>query len=225
MGKLITENSKNFIKDNFPEVSIQETDIEIIFEGRFIINARKENFEIHEAPLLRIIMNKDYPNILPVCYDLNKKIKYDHVFQNGSLCVSTLLDLAITLKDSVSIQDYIDKFIIPYFLSYRYWQKTGKDLNGDRTHGAKGIFESLREYLSCNLSDEELKILLCWASKSKKFKQCVPKELQEKFKIKYIIYVRKLRTLGINYLRLQYKNLLIILKGDKIYEMQKYFFT
>ena len=66
MGKLITENSKNFIKDNYPEVSIQETDIEIIFEGRFIINARKENFEIHEAPLLRIIMNKDYPNILPV---------------------------------------------------------------------------------------------------------------------------------------------------------------
>ena len=225
MGKLITENSKNFIKDNFPEVSIQETDIEIIFEGRFIINARKENFEIHEAPLLRIIMNKDYPNILPVCYDLSNKINYDHVFQDGSLCVSTLLDLAITLKDSVSIQDYIDKFIIPYFLSYRYWQKTGKDLNGDRTHGAKGIFESLREYLSCNLTDEELKILLCWASKTKKFKRCIPKKLQEKFKIKYIIYVRKLRTLGINYLRLQYKNLLIILKGDKIYEMQKYFFT
>lgn len=225
MGKLITENSKNFIKDNFPEVSIQETDIEIIFEGRFIINARKENFEIHEAPLLRIIMNKDYPNILPVCYDLNKKIKYDHVFQNGSLCVSTLLDLAITLKDSISIQDYIDKFIIPYFLSYRYWQKTGKDLNGDRSHGTKGIFESLREYLSCNLSDEELLFLLCWASKTKKFKRCIPKKLQEKFKIKYIIYVRKLRTLGINYLRLQYKNLLIILKGDKIYEMQKYFFT
>ncbi len=225
MGKLITENSKNFIKDNFPEVSIQETDIEIIFEGRFIINARKENFEIHEAPLLRIIMNKDYPNILPVCYDLNKKIKYDHVFQNGSLCVSTLLDLAITLKDSISIQDYIDKFIIPYFLSYRYWQKTGKDLNGDRSHGTKGIFESLREYLSCNLSDEELLFLLCWASKTKKFKRCIPKKLQKKFKIKYIIYVRKLRTLGINYLRLQYKNLLIILKGDKIYEMQKYFFT
>ena len=225
MGKLITENSKNFIKDNFPEVSIQETDIEIIFEGRFIINARKENFEIHEAPLLRIVMNKDYPNILPVCYDLSNKINYDHVFQDGSLCVSTLLDLAIILKDSVSIQDYIDKFIIPYFLSYRYWQKTGKDLNGDRSHGTKGIFESLREYLSCNLSDEELLILLCWASKTKKFKRCIPKKLQEKFKIKYIIYVRKLRTLGINYLRLQYKNLLIILKGDKIYEMQKYFFT
>ena len=225
MGKLITENSKNFIKDNFPEVSIQETDIEIIFEGRFIINARKENFEIHEAPLLRIVMNKDYPNILPVCYDLSNKINYDHVFQDGSLCVSTLLDLAITLKDSISIQDYIDKFIIPYFLSYRYWQKTGKDLNGDRSHGTKGIFESLREYLSCNLSDEELKILLCWASKTKKFKHCVPKELQEKFKTKYIIYIHKLRILKINYLRLQYKILITTLKGDKIYEMQKYFFT
>lgn len=213
MGKLITENSKNFIKDNYPEVSIQETDIEIIFEGRFIINARKENFEIHEAPLLRIIMNKDYPNILPVCYDLNKKIKYDHVFQNGSLCVSTLLDLAITLKDSISIQDYIDKFIIPYFLSYRYWQKTGKDLNGDRSHGTKGIFESLREYLSCNLSDEELLILLCWASKTKKFKRCVPTHSQRKFLNCYLNYFHKLSFLGIHYLRKQFKILNHLLKG------------
>ena len=214
MGNVTIENSKLFIKDNFPEVSIQETNTEIIFEGRFILHAKKGTFEIHEAPLLRIIMNKDYPNILPVCYDLSNKINYDHVFQDGSLCVSTLLDLAITLKDSISIQDYIDKFIIPYFLSYRYWQKTGKDLNGDRSHGTKGIFESLREYLSCNLSDEELLILLCWASKSKNFKQCVPKQLQEKFKTKYIIYVRKLRTLGINYLRLQYQFLSITLIND-----------
>ena len=142
------------------------------------------------------------------------KIKYDHVFLNGALCVATQLDLAITLKDSVSIQDYLDKFIIPYFLSYRYWQKTGKDLNGDRSHGAKGIYESLREYLSCNLSDEELLILLCWASKLKKFKRCVPKQLQEKFKTKYIIYVHRLRTLGINYLRLQYQILSVTLSGS-----------
>lgn len=214
MGNVTIENSKLFIKDNFPEVSIQETNTEIIFEGRFILNARKENFEIHEAPLLKIVMNKNYPNILPVCYDLSNKINYDHVFQDGSLCVSTLLDLAITLKDSISIQDYIDKFIIPYFLSYRYWQKTGKDLNGDRSHGAKGIYESLREYLSCNLSDEELLILLCWASKLKKFKRCVPKQLQEKFKTKYIIYVHRLRTLGINYLRLQYQILSVTLSGS-----------
>lgn len=214
VGNVTIENSKLFIKDNFPEVSIQETNTEIIFEGRFILHAKKGTFEIHEAPLLKIVMNKDYPRSLPVCYDLTGKIKYDHVFLNGALCVATQLDLAITLKDSVSIQDYLDKFIIPYFLSYRYWQKTGKDLNGDRSHGAKGIYESLREYLSCNLSDEELLILLCWASKLKKFKRCVPKQLQEKFKTKYIIYVHRLRTLGINYLRLQYQILSVTLSGS-----------
>ncbi len=213
MGNVTIENSKLFIKDNFPEVSIQETNTEIIFEGRFILNARKENFEIHEAPLLKIVMNKNYPNILPVCYDLSNKINYDHVFQDGSLCVSTLLDLAITLKDSISIQDYIDKFIIPYFLSYRYWQKTGKDLNGDRTHGAKGIFESLREYLSCNLSDEELLYILCWASKTKKFKRCVPTHSQRKFLNCYLNYFHKLSFLGIHYLRKQFKILNHLLKG------------
>lgn len=213
MGNVAIENSKLSIKDNFPEVSIQETNTEIIFEGRFILHAKKGTFEIHEAPLLKIVMNKNYPNILPVCYDLSNKINYDHVFQDGSLCVSTLLDLAITLKGSISIQDYIDKFIIPYFLSYRYWQKTGKDLNGDRSHGAKGIYESLREYLSCNLSDEELLILLCWASKTKKFKRCVPTHSQRKFLNYYLKYFHKLSFLGIHYLRKQFKILNHLLKG------------
>lgn len=224
MGNVAIENSKLFIKDNFPEVSIQETNTEIIFEGRFILHAKKGTFEIHEAPLLKIVMNKDYPRSLPVCYDLTGKIKYDHVFLNGALCVATQLDLAITLKDSVSIQDYLDKFIIPYFLSYRYWQKTEKDLNGDRSHGAKGIFESLQEYLSCNLSDEELLILLCWASKLKKFKRCVPKCMQKKFQNYYLIYLHKLRFLGINYLRKQFKILDNAIKGDKRHENKKYNF-
>lgn len=224
MENVITRNSRNFIKDNFPEVSIQETNTEIIFEGRFILHAKKGNFEIHEAPLLKIVMNKNYPKILPVCYDLIGKIEYDHIFQNNSLCVSTLLDLAITLKDSISIQDYIDKFIIPYFLSYRYWQKTGKDLNGDRSHGAKGIFESLREYLSCNLLDEELLILLCWASKTKKFKRCVPSYSQRKFLNCYLIYFHKLRFLGINYLRNQFKILNNIIKEYKSHGNKKHNF-
>lgn len=208
MGNNIVENSIRYITNNFPEVRIKESSSEIFFDGRYVIEARKGKFEIHEAPHLKIVMNKQYPKILPVCYDVDEKVKYDHVFSDNSLCVATVLDLAEELKDSFCIKDYVEKFIIPYFLSYRYWLITGNDINGDRAHGAKGVFESLRDYLCCDISDKELELILCWAAKIKKFKLCVPKYLQNVFLEKYVKYVKKLRLLGIFNLRLQYKLLL-----------------
>ena len=207
MGKPIVEKSKNYIKKFFPEVQIFETNSEVIFKGHFIIDARRGNFEIHEAPFLEIIMNKQYPVSLPICYDVDGKIKNYHIFQNHSLCVSTMLDMAIQLRNSVCIQDYIEKFLIPYFLSYRYWQKTKQDLNGARSHGSKGIYESLRAYLGCYISDYELKLLLCWAAKIKKFRKCIPSSLQNYYLKHYITHMKKLRILGIQYLRLQNKSL------------------
>lgn len=208
MEKII-ENSKRYIIKKFPEVMIIDTAHEIIFEGRFIFEARQGIHEIHVAPLLKIIMSKQYPDILPVCYDIDKKIQYDHIFSDNSLCVSTTLDLGIGLKNSQSIQDFIEKFVIPFFLSYKYWQQTGIDLNGDRSHGSKGVFESLYEYLfPCDLTENEMRYLLCWASKTKKFKKCIPMHLQKEFLHRNIRYVEKLRNVGISILRQQYKVLI-----------------
>lgn len=218
MENVIVSNSERFIKEKYPEVEIDKANSAIIFDGRFVIHARKGSFEIHEAPHLRIVMSRQYPRVLPQCYDVDKKIKYDHVFDNGALCVSTILDLANGLKDSVSIQDYIDKFIIPYFLSYRYWEKTGKDLNGDRAHGTQGIYDSLREYLDTDINNAELKCVLCWAAKIKKFKKCVPKSLQKKFLALYLKHIKKLRQLDIWLLRKQCKQLT---RSDSCFSLYK----
>ena len=63
----VVENSINYIKNKFPEVSITLKTNSVEFEGRFIIDARKDNFEIHEAPLLKIVMPNNYPTEHPVC--------------------------------------------------------------------------------------------------------------------------------------------------------------
>lgn len=73
-------------------------------------------------------------------------------------------------------------------------------------------------------SPDANKILLCWASKTKKFKHCVPKCMQKKFQNYYLIYLHKLRFLGINYLRKQFKILDNAIKGDKRHENKKYNF-
>lgn len=204
----ILKNSSQYIIDTFPEVEIRESKAGTVFEGRFIINAKKGAFAIHVAPLLKIVMDKSYPEILPICYDVNKTIEYDHVNQNGALCVSTDIDLAKQLKSSVNIKDYIEKFIFPYFLSYKYWQKTGNDLFGDRSHGREGIYEALHDlFPNAKITNFELKHLLCWASESKKFRKSVPTDLQIKFLTTYIPLMKELRKLGIVVLRKQYKML------------------
>lgn len=66
------------------------------------------------------------------------------------------------LKDSKSISDYIDKFLVPYFISYEYWKERGVDVFGDRSHGIEGIFESIKEFLEFPKAiNEELYFLLC----------------------------------------------------------------
>ena len=90
----VIENSINYIKTKFPEVSIALKPSSVEFEGRFIIDARRNTFEIHEAPLLKIVMSNNYPTIQPVCYDIDNCVTYDHVNKDGALCLSTEIELS-----------------------------------------------------------------------------------------------------------------------------------
>lgn len=205
MEKII-ENSINYIKQYYPEVKIKKNISSVEFEGRFIIEAKKDCFEIHEAPLLKIVMSNDYPTSLPVCFDVGNCVSYDHVNKDGALCLSTEIDIALKLKDSTCISDFINELIVPYFLSFRYWEKYGHDLFGDYSHGGKGIIESIKSYLGVSsISNSDCYLLLLWASKTKKFKKTVPVDKQIYFLSEYLPFMQKLRLLGIPLLRRQVK--------------------
>lgn len=202
----VLENSINYIRQNYPEVIISEENSNIIFEGRFVFNARNNTFEINEAPLLKIVFNKKYPIIPPVCYDLNENISYDHVNYDKSLCLSTDIDIAQKLCNSQCISDYINELLIPFFLSYRYWEKYGHDLFGDYSHGRKGVYESIRAYLhNPDLSDSECYKLLLWASKTIKFHRLFSRNERNESLRKFLPYIKLLRKLGIPLLRKQLK--------------------
>lgn len=202
----VIENSINYVQQKYPEVRITKKQNMVEFEGRFIIDAKKNSFEIHEAPLLKIIMSINYPTVQPVCFDVDKIVTYDHVNEKGVLCLSTEIDVALKIRNSICISDFIDELVIPYFLSFRYWEKYGYDLFGDYTHGGEGIIESLKSYLNDNsISDEDCYYLLIWASKVKKFKKGIPRDKQTIFKTKYLSMMKKLRNLGLPLLKRQYQ--------------------
>lgn len=199
----IVKVSITYIQNNYPEVSITECNSNIIFEGHFVIEARHGDFEIHIAPRLRIQFPKNYPKELPVTFDIDNRITYDHKYTDGSLCLATEIDMVSNLHSSKCIGDYIEGFLIPYFISYEYWKKTGTDIFGDRAHGRQGIFETLRDFLEMpTATDKELYFLLTWAAKIQNIKW-LDKSTQKELSKKYSGKIIRLRTLGIPFLRKQ----------------------
>lgn len=201
-------DSIDFIQRHYPEMKIKSYDNFIVFEGRFIINAKYNYVEINRAPKLAIIVPKSYPQNLPKVFELENKIVNEHKLDDGSLCVATFFDLFLELSHSKTIEDYINKFLIPYFISYEQWCITGEYIYGDRSHGSKGIYESISEYFSNGeLDKNEIKDLLKWAAKKQKFSQIYRYKNKFKIKKKYNNKIANLRTGGILNLRKVYKQI------------------
>ena len=203
----IIEDSISYIRETYPEVLISDEKDYIVFEGRFVIEAEHDDFKIHIAPRLRIRFPKNYPQEFPITFDVDNKITYDHKFTDGKLCLATEIDIIANLRYSKNISDYIEKFLIPYFISFEYWKETGIDIFGDRSHGIEGIFESLKEFLELpKATNDELYFLLCWAAKINKFERAANNKIeQSELKSRYSIKIAKLRKLGIHFLKKQIK--------------------
>lgn len=204
----IIDESIDFIHQTFPEVAIRQEASSVIFEGRFILRGRYKDFIMESAPRLKLVMDNNYPHILPKVFDINDTIFYDHKFQDKSLCLATPIDIRLRLLSSKNISDYIEGFLIPYFISYKYWEQSGQkiDIYGDRSHGKKGIIESLADFFNLESNDEiRMRLLFSWAAKINKFKKLVPKENQDNFIKKYSNQISKLRKLGIFELRKYFK--------------------
>ena len=202
------DESIDFIHQTFPEVAIRQEASSVIFEGRFILRGRYKDFIMEAAPRLKLVMDNNYPHILPKVLDINDTILYDHKFQDKSLCLATPIDIRLRLLSSKNISDYIEGFLIPYFISYKYWEQSGQkiDIYGDRSHGKKGIIESLADFFNLECSDEiTILLLLSWAAKVNKFKKLAPKEQQQSFIKNYSQHISKLRKLGILELKRYYK--------------------
>lgn len=208
MGSYL-ENSVAYMRKNHPSLKIEETDDSVIFEGMVYIVAQCTNpfFRIQICPKIKLSVNKDGLGI-PLCVYLGKMHDYPHINKDGTLCVATDFDIMLRLQNSFCVSDYIEQFLKPFFLSFEYWKKTGKPLFGERSHGERGVIESIKEYTnSYKLSDEDVVLLLAWAADRVKFKRIIPKEKQSVFRSRYQNKIAKLRKLDGFYLWRMYESL------------------
>jgi hypothetical protein len=204
----IVENSIKYIKENFPEVEIKCSGQELIFIGRFIIKASYKDVKIDIAPKLKIRFPKNYPNSLPLVYEQNNKYMNEHVLIDNALCVATEFDQIIQLSKSDSIKDFVEKFLIPYFISYQSKITTNEYIFGDREHGLSGIYQSIADFFKLSHYDENMiKTLMLWSIKKKPFYKVIPDHnLRRIFTIRFSLKIGLLRKSGIVNLKRFYKN-------------------
>lgn len=208
MGEYL-KNSIDYMEKKCHSLQIEENGDSIIFNGRLYIAAKCLNpdFRIQICPKIKLSINKDGRGV-PSCVYLGETGDYPHINRDKTICVSTDFDIVLRLQNSVCISDYVEQFLKPFFLSFEYWKKTGKPLFGERSHGERGVIESIKEYTnSYKLSDEDVVLLLAWAADRVKFKRIIPKEKQSVFRSRYQNKIAKLRKLDGFYLWRMYESL------------------
>lgn len=209
-----------YIKENYPELKIENNDRNYVISGRFIISAKYKNELINIAPRIIMILPNNYPNLLPQVFETEGKYKNEHKFDNGALCVATPFDLLIELTNSKNISDYIHKFLIPYFISIVIYKRKGYYIYGDREHGVKGFSKSIADYFKIkDYNSEFILQIFQWCSKRKKFKR-IPFTNHYEIERKYNLQISILRNVGIPNLRRICK----LLESSKEFEKKYYIY-
>lgn len=214
------KDSLVYFRENYPELKIEKKDKNYVISGRFIISAKFKDELINIAPRVIMILPNNYPNLLPQVFETEGKYNNEHQLDNGELCVATPFDLLLELNDSKNISNYIQKFLIPYFISIVIYKRKGIYIYGDREHGVEGFNKSIADYFKIrDYNSVFILQILQWCSKRKKFKR-ISFDNHYLVEKKYNLKISKLRCVGIPNLRRICK----LLENSKEFEKKYYIY-
>lgn len=111
-------------------------------QGVFAMNSVHNEIRFAKCYTLRINLSVDK---LPTVKDIGHHIdvNYPHRYSNRELCLGTDTEIILTcvIDGSFDVYLWFEKFVIPYYYSYEYYNRMGEYPFGERSHGSKGILE------------------------------------------------------------------------------------
>lgn len=160
--------------------------------GDIYVNARWGKFIVDELFSIKITA-VNFPELPPVCMETSGKVINYHVNPKKDLCLGSPRVLHEELMAHPDIVFYINKFVIPFFFSFRYHQQYGVSPFGELAHGGDGLFPSYREIFKtndlaiCTLLTYGTKLLyrghhLCPCNSGLKLRTCHGPKLRALFK-------------------------------------------
>ncbi|MCL2311128.1 MAG: hypothetical protein FWC41_01375 [Firmicutes bacterium] len=143
---------------------------------------------------IKITIPKGYPHIFPSVYETGGKIPRiadRHINDVGDCCVCVLQDADIRAKREITITNFINEYVIPFFANQIYYEANGEWANGEYKHGLAGILQYYCEIFET----QDIKVILkgvdiflkgntklyekCFCGSDKKIKKCHRKTFLE----------------------------------------------
>jgi len=150
-----TEEIRESLKVNFPNLKlIKCINSRQIIVGSLQVNHRYNDFPVNESFEIEIEIPEDYPYSIPIVKETGNKVseEYSHRYSDGSLCLGVDGEIMLKCGGIMTLEYLINTYVIPFFFSYRYYERFGEYPFGERTHGCIGILESYADYF--NVSDQ-----------------------------------------------------------------------
>ena len=133
-----------------------------VLRGNFILNHVFDDVRMTGEFLLEIVVSEQFPMKIPIVKELSNYIadNYPHRYEDGQLCLASDLELKVFFSQELDICSFIEKYVVPYLYTYRYFEEYGVYPFGERSHGMLGNLEYLKELFGVDDGKSVFDILL-----------------------------------------------------------------
>lgn len=138
------------MKIKYPTLEYVEQENTGMFSGEVHLNHTYDGVRMTGKFNVDIIVPGEFPLALPMVKELSNRIDktYPHQYTGGYLCLASNLDLKMHFSQDKDISSFVDKYVIPYFYTYRFFEEYGVYPYGERSHGTMGDLEYLKDLLN-----------------------------------------------------------------------------
>lgn len=141
------EKDLSIIKDYYPKLKYNKKGKNRYLTGYIDVFDADDNY--CDSFEITIKIPNDYPKSFPKMFEIGGKINSidnSHINRDGSCCVCSLQEEDIRLKrKSISIQEFIEEFAIPFLANIIYYKEKQKYANGEYKHGIDGVIQYYQE--------------------------------------------------------------------------------
>ncbi|MFA5297651.1 MAG: hypothetical protein WC389_05520 [Lutibacter sp.] len=122
-----------------------------------------ENDGHWESYKIKIVFNEnDYPNVIPIVYELSKHIDRNwdfHISKDGICCLNIPHKLIKQKSRGIELTEFYKDVIYPFFANHQFKLKEEKYANGEYKHSDDGIAQFYSEEFELNEPEIIIKYL------------------------------------------------------------------
>lgn len=138
--------------------SLSKGNLSYIIQGHLSL-IDPDSGKLWDTYLLKLVVPSDYPNKIPVLYEMENKIPSDrHINFDKSCCLAPTVEQILILGKNYSLLSFVDKLVIPFLATQKLVELNQDWFNGEYSHGGAGLLEYYKKTL---LLDNNLDILYC----------------------------------------------------------------